>query len=93
MKDKATPMNKKFYAVIGNPPYQEEVPGSTRPKPIYNYFMDCSFAISEKTELITPARFLFDSGLTPKEFNKRMLNDPHLKNIIQMVRLSLLAQR
>lgn len=79
MKGKARPMDKKFYAVIGNPPYQEEVLGSTRPKPIYNHFMDCSFAISEKTELITPARFLFDSGLTPKEFNKRMLNDPHLK--------------
>ncbi|MBS6857485.1 MAG: Eco57I restriction-modification methylase domain-containing protein [Atopobium sp.] len=67
MKGKTRPMDKKFYAVIGNPPYQEEVPGSTRPKPIYNHFMDCSFAISEKTELITPARFLFDSGLTPKE--------------------------
>ncbi len=48
-------------------------------QPIYNHFMDCSFAISEKTELITLARFLFDSeNPAPKGFNKRMLS-PHLK--------------
>lgn len=41
--------------------------------------MDSSFGVSRKVELITPARFLFDSGLTPKEFNRRMLNDSHLK--------------
>ncbi|MBR4384075.1 MAG: Eco57I restriction-modification methylase domain-containing protein, partial [Selenomonadaceae bacterium] len=29
--------------------------------------------------LITPARFLFDAGATPKDFNRRMLDDPHLK--------------
>lgn len=79
LKGKATAMKKKFYAVIGNPPYQETVEGSTRARPVYNYFMDASYGVAEKTELITPARFLFDSGLTPKAFNQRMLEDEHLK--------------
>ena len=79
LKGKATDMEKKFYAVIGNPPYQETVEGSTRARPIYNYFMDASYSVAGKTILITPARFLFDSGLTPKAFNKRMLEDEHLK--------------
>ena len=34
LKGKATDMEKKFYAVIGNPPYQESVEGSSRSKPI-----------------------------------------------------------
>lgn len=70
---------KKFYAVIGNPPYQEEVKGNQRKNPIYNHFFDESFRVSEKTELITPARFLFNAGQTPKEWNRKMLADPHLK--------------
>lgn len=36
MKGKARPMNKKFYAVIGNPPYQEESEGNQHNPPIYN---------------------------------------------------------
>lgn len=77
MKGKVRPMNKKFYAVIGNPPYQEEVEG-TSDRPIFNYFMDAAYEVGEKVELITPARFLFNAGKTPKAWNKRMLNDPHL---------------
>lgn len=71
-------MGKKFYAVIGNPPYQETVEG-TSDKPIYNYFMDEAHKVSERTELITPARFLFNAGKTPKDWNRKMLDDPHLK--------------
>lgn len=71
---------KKFFAVIGNPPYQETTESeSTRMPPIYNYFMDESYKIAEKVELITPARFLFNAGYTPKEWNEKMLNDEHLK--------------
>lgn len=72
-------MDKKFYAVIGNPPYQEESETNQRNPPIYNLFMDEAYAVSNKVELITPARFLFDAGQTPKEWNRRMLHDPHLK--------------
>lgn len=78
LKGKATTMEKKFFAVIGNPPYQETVEG-TSDKPIYNYFMDEAYKVSERTELITPARFLFNAGKTPKDWNRKMLDDPHLK--------------
>lgn len=79
LKGKARPMDKKFYAVIGNPPYQEEAEGNQRNPPIYNLFMDEAYKISHKVELITPARFLSDAGQTPKDWNRKMLHDPHLK--------------
>ena len=70
----------KFDYIIGNPPYQEETVG-TSDSPIYNYFMDESYKIGNIVELITPARFLFNGGKTPKEWNERMLADEHLKVI------------
>lgn len=71
----------KFDYVIGNPPYQEEQEGEnkTYAPPIYDKFMDGSYAVADKVELITPARFLFDAGSTPKAWNRKMLSDPHLK--------------
>ncbi len=41
--------------------------------------MDGSYSVGKKVELITPARFLFNAGGTPQEWNLKMLNDPHLK--------------
>lgn len=71
---------KKFYAVVGNPPYQTDPElGSTRALPIYDQFMSESYKVADKVELITPGRFLFDAGQTKKEWNRQMLNDPHLK--------------
>lgn len=69
----------KFDYVIGNPPYQDGESESTRKPPVYNLFMDASYAVSDKVELITPARFLFDAGQTPKAWNKRMLENEHFK--------------
>ena len=70
----------KFDYVIGNPPYQEEAPGtSTSDKPVYHTFMDAAYSVSDKVELITPARFLFDAGATPSVWNRKMLNDTHFK--------------
>ena len=68
----------KFDYAIGNPPYQEETV-DTSDKPIYNEFMDGAYDVADKVELITPARFLFDAGKTPKAWNEKMLSDPHLK--------------
>lgn len=68
----------KFDFCIGNPPYQEEQE-NTSDDPIYNNFMDNAFGIAEKVELVTPARFLFNAGKTPKAWNKKMLNDAHFK--------------
>ena len=73
-------MSKKFDVVIGNPPYQEEAAGEgTRDTPIYHLFMDAAYEVSQKAVLITPARFLFNAGFTPKSWNERMLADPHLR--------------
>lgn len=69
---------KKFFAIIGNPPYQEDTKG-TSDNPIYHLFMDESYKIGDNVELITPARFLFNAGKTPKTWNRKMLSDPHLK--------------
>lgn len=72
-------MSKKLFDyVIGNPPYNENSI-DTSDKPIYNDFMDASFDVAEKVELIHPARFLFNAGKTPKAWNNKMLNDPHFK--------------
>ena len=69
----------KFDVIIGNPPYHEEVEGNERNNPVYNYFMDESYKITKKAMFVTPARFLFNAGQTPKAWNKKMLNDPHFK--------------
>mgnify|MGYP000044771176 FL=1 len=70
----------KFDFAIGNPPYNEEAPGeSTSDKPVYHTFMDAAFTVADKVELITPARFLFDAGGTPSNWNKKVLNDPHFQ--------------
>lgn len=69
----------KFDVVIGNPPYQEETTGNSRDTPIYNLFMEESYKIGSKSILITPARFLFNAGQTPKAWNKKMVSDEHLK--------------
>lgn len=72
---------KKFFAVIGNPPYQDESNGDQKnfAPPIYNSFMDEAYKVSEKVALVTPARFLFNAGSTPKKWNEKMLADEHLK--------------
>ena len=71
-------LNMKFDVVIGNPPYQEETK-DTSDKPIYNYFMDNAYKVANRVCFITPARFLFNAGKTPKKWNEKMLNDEHLK--------------
>ena len=71
----------KFDYVIGNPPYQDETLGDNKgfAPPVYNKFLDASYEIAEKVEMIHPARFLFNAGSTPKAWNEKMLSDPHFK--------------
>lgn len=69
----------KFNAIVGNPPYQETNDKNSRDISIYNLFMDSAFKISDIVSFITPARFLFNAGSTPKEWNNRVLNDEHFK--------------
>ena len=71
----------KFDYIIGNPPYQDEAPGENKndKPPIYHLFMKETYKLSDCVELIHPARFLFDAGKTPKDWNRAMLSDEHLK--------------
>lgn len=70
----------KFDFCIGNPPYQTEPEGTKALAPsTYNSFMDASYIVADKVLLITPARFLFNTGNTAKEWNKKMLNSKHLR--------------
>lgn len=73
-------MSKKMFDFcIGNPPYNDERGENGRQPPVYHRFMDACQNVADCTELITPARFLFNAGQTPKEWNKRKLNDKHFK--------------
>ena len=73
-------MSKKLFdVVVGNPPYQEDNDNSVRKSPVYNSFMEEAYKIADTVELITPARFLFNAGQTPKAWNEKMLNDEHFK--------------
>ena len=68
-----------FNIIVGNPPYQEEGFNNGRKLPIYDSFMDISYAISQQTVLITPARFLFEAGQTDKDWDRKMLNDEYFR--------------
>ena len=69
----------KFDFIIGNPPYQESQETNNKAEAIYHYFYDNVSEITDRYMLISPARFLFNAGLTPKVWNKKMLSDNHLK--------------
>ena len=71
----------KFDFVIGNPPYQDETLGDNKgyAPPVYHKFLEESYKIANTVEMIHPARFLFNAGSTPKQWNEQMLNDPHIK--------------
>ncbi|OOS25870.1 helicase [Moraxella porci DSM 25326] len=71
--------NMKFDVVVGNPPYQDENDANNRDNPIYHYFYNLAEQHSNNYSLITPARFLFNIGQTPKDWNAKMLQDEHLK--------------
>lgn len=76
----------KFEAIVGNPPYQENLVGSSDNQ-LYHLFMDISYAMTDVCSFITPAKFLFNAGKTPKAWNKKMLNNEHMK-VVRFERVS-----
>ena len=68
-----------FDLAVGNPPYQGRENSNGRANPVYHLFMDATFRVARMTVLITPARFLFNAGLTPKAWNRKMLSDDHFR--------------
>ena len=62
----------KFYFIIGNPTYQDEAIGDNKTfaPPIYHKFLDNAYGVANVVEMIHPARFLFNAGNTPKQWNR-----------------------
>ena len=72
----------KFAAVVGNPPYQVTT-DTNFATPVYHLFFEAAKKLNpDYVSLIHPARFLFNAGATPKEWNKQMLNDPNLSVLL-----------
>lgn len=71
----------KFDVIIGNPPYQIDTK-DTSDNSMFYLFVDVAYDMSPKVCLITPARFLFNAGKTPKQWNKKMLSDKHVRVIL-----------
>lgn len=72
----------KFDCIVGNPPYQLENSGDGNGKdPVYHLFIDSAISVSPRSTFIHPARFLFNAGKTPAEWNEKMLSSPHFSVI------------
>ena len=67
-----------IYAIIGNPPYQV-TSENTSDAPVYHLFIDLASLLAQRVSLLTPARYLFNAGKTPKDWNTKILNDEHFK--------------
>ena len=81
MNDKTMEGKMNFDAIVGNPPYQENIDNRGEQPPVYHLFYNVAFSLSNRVTLITPGRFLFDVGKTPSKWNQKMLNDEHFKVI------------
>lgn len=78
---------KKFYAVVGNPPYQELDGGhSASATPIYNTFVEESQKISRKMVVVTPSRW-FSGGRGLDDYREKMLHDHKLKALVDFPKL------
>ena len=78
---------KKFYAVVGNPPYQESDGGhEASAAPIYHLFVEESKKISDRLDMVTPSRW-FSGGKGLDNFRKEMLTDHHLKSLVDFPKL------
>lgn len=87
LKGKATNMGKKFYAVIGNPPYQEMDGGhSASATPIYNSFVQESEKISRQVMMVTPSRW-FSGGRGLDEYRRHMMTSHKLKVLVDFPKL------
>jgi site-specific DNA-methyltransferase (adenine-specific) len=73
---------EKFDVVIGNPPYQEPIPGNRRMRPLYNKFTGKSIAISEKVLFVTPSRW-FSGSADLKKFKNFMTAKPNRIKLIK----------
>ena len=76
----------KFGAVVGNPPYQNNIgSGTIQATPIYNYFVEIAKGLNpDYTSIIIPSRW-FAGGMGLDGFRKSMLDDPKISHICDYV--------
>jgi site-specific DNA-methyltransferase (adenine-specific) len=72
----------QFDVIIGNPPYQLASDGGTRDVPIYQHFVEQAKKLKPRfLIMVIPARWMA-SGLGLNEFRQTMLNDRHIRELV-----------
>jgi site-specific DNA-methyltransferase (adenine-specific) len=79
----------QFDVIIGNPPYQLASDGGTRDIPIYNKFVEQAMKLEPRyLSMVIPSRWMA-SGLGLSDFRKAMLEDRHIRKLMDYERMDL----